>query len=91
METPPISLFLNDRGEVYDGWDNLLRQLATTPTLQQQLEQAGLLIRHAQRNSLYDAMRDRVIFPIRDANGHPVGLGGRILGKDPLYRSRALR
>ena len=68
------------------GWDNLLRQLATTPALQQQLEQAGLLIRHAQRNSLYDAMRDRVIFPIRDFRGRVIAFGGRVLNDDkPKY------
>ena len=35
---------------------------------------------------VFDRFRARVIFPIRDANGHPVGLGGRLLeGEGPKY------
>lgn len=68
------------------GWDNLLNQLATTPDLQQQLLGAGLLIRHEQRQSVYDGMRDRVIFPIRDFRGRVIAFGGRVLNDDkPKY------
>ena len=35
--------------------------------------------RQTGRGGVYDRFRERVIFPIRDANGSPVGLGGRIL------------
>jgi DNA primase len=36
----------------------------------------------------YDWFRDRVMFPIRDARGQPVGFGGRILPTSP-YKDRA--
>src|SRR5690606_31258647 len=32
----------------------------------------------------YDRFRDRVLFPIRDVRGHPVGIGGRVLPGSPL-------
>jgi len=38
------------------------------------------------RAGVYDKFRERVIFPIRDQNGHAVGLGGRLLqGEGPKY------
>ena len=38
------------------------------------------------RGGVYDKFRARVIFPIRDQNGHAVGLGGRLLeGDGPKY------
>ena len=65
------------------GWDQLVRQLATkrhvTP---QELLEVGLASPRQRGGGVYDRFRERVIFPIRDANGHPVGLGGRILGKE---------
>jgi DNA primase len=42
----------------------------------------GLASPRQRGGGVYDRFRERVIFPIRDASGHPVGLGGRILGKD---------
>jgi DNA primase len=36
--------------------------------------------RQGSRGGVYDRFRARVIFPIRDANAGPVGLGGRLLG-----------
>ncbi|MGH2466768.1 MAG: DNA primase, partial [Candidatus Limnocylindrales bacterium] len=33
----------------------------------------------ATRPGVYDVFRGRVMFPIRDASGHPTGFGGRIL------------
>ena len=65
------------------GWDQLVRQLATkrqvTP---QELLEVGLASPRQRGGGVYDRFRKRVIFPIRDASGHPVGLGGRILGKE---------
>jgi DNA primase len=65
------------------GWDQLVRQLASkrqvTP---QELLEVGLASPRQRGDGVYDRFRERVIFPIRDANGHAVGLGGRILGKE---------
>lgn len=68
------------------GWDNLLRHLGQAPEQRQRLLDAGLLIHNSQRQSDYDAMRDRVIFPIRDYRGRVIGFGGRVLNDDkPKY------
>ncbi len=65
------------------GWDTLARTLAAkrhvTPA---ELLEVGLASPRQRGGGTYDRFRERVIFPIRDANGHPVGLGGRILGKE---------
>ncbi|MDO8329538.1 MAG: DNA primase [Fluviicoccus sp.] len=61
------------------GWDNLLRALGNSPEEVALLLQAGLIIFNEQRNSHYDAMRERVIFPIRDFRGRIMAFGGRVL------------
>jgi DNA primase len=43
------------------------------------LARVGLVNRRDEGKGFYDRFRDRVMFPIRDARGHTVGLGGRIL------------
>lgn len=68
------------------GWDNLLQALASDARQRELLLQTGLLIRNEQRQSVYDAMRDRVIFPIRDFRGRVIAFGGRVLNDDkPKY------
>ncbi len=68
------------------GWDNLLQAQGQDAEQKQLLLQAGLLIHNEQRNSFYDAMRERVIFPIRDFRGRVIAFGGRVLGDDkPKY------
>ena len=65
------------------GWDTLVRQLgAKRQVSPQDLLEVGLASPRQRGGGVYDRFRERVIFPIRDANGHPVGLGGRILGKE---------
>ena len=63
------------------GWDTLARQLAAKRDVRpDELVEVGLAQpRQSSRGGVYDRFRERVIFPIRDGNGSPVGLGGRIL------------
>ena len=59
---------------------------ASSPSKRQvsagELLEVGLASPRQRGGGVYDRFRERVIFPIRDANGHAVGLGGRILGKE---------
>jgi DNA primase len=67
------------------GWDALIRQAGIPTDL---LEAAGLALRN-QSGRLNDSFRGRVLFPIMDAAGRAVGLGGRVLpGADgPKYKN----
>jgi DNA primase len=67
------------------GWDTLARQLAAKRQIRaDDLVEVGLAqTRQSARGGVYDRFRERVIFPIRDANGGAVGLGGRILAAAP--------
>jgi DNA primase len=64
------------------GWDTLARTLAAKRQVRaDELVEVGLAQpRQSARGGVYDRFRERVIFPIRDASGGAVGLGGRILG-----------
>ena len=65
------------------GWDQLTRQLALKRQVNPaELLDVGLASPRQRGGGVYDCFRERVIFPIRDQNGHAVGLGGRILGKE---------
>lgn len=68
------------------GWNNLINTLGSAPENQKHLLNAGLIIRHDNTGKLYDAMRDRVIFPIRDFRGRVIAFGGRVLTDEkPKY------
>jgi len=70
------------------GWDQMTRALATKRDVRpEELVEVGLASpRQSGRGGVYDKFRARVIFPIRDQNGHAVGLGGRLLeGEGPKY------
>ncbi len=43
------------------------------------LEAIGILARPAEGGSYYDRFKGRVLFSIRNAQGRPVGIGGRVL------------
>jgi len=47
------------------------------------LEKVGLIAKRQEGEGYYDRFRDRVIFPIRDVRGQPLGFGGRILPGSP--------
>jgi DNA primase len=51
-----------------------------------QLLEAGLLVKREDETRVRARFRNRVMFPISDAQGHPVGFGGRLLGPgEPKY------
>ncbi|MCE2406852.1 MAG: DNA primase [Pseudomonadales bacterium] len=56
-------------------------------TSEQLLIDADVLVNNAERNSIYDRYRNRLIFPIRNRQGNVVGFGGRVLDEDvePKY------
>jgi DNA primase len=68
-----------------EGWDTLVRQSGVPVD---QLVEAGLAFRN-QAGRWNDSFRARVLFPIFDAPGHPVGLGGRVLpgAGGPKYKN----
>jgi len=43
------------------------------------LEAVGVLARPTEGGNLYDRFKGRLLFSIRDAQGRPVGIGGRVL------------
>ncbi len=64
------------------GWDTMTRQLASKRQVAPgELVEVGLASPRQRGGGVYDRFRERVIFPIRDSNGHAVGLGGRILAR----------
>ncbi|MDF1596813.1 MAG: DNA primase [Acidimicrobiia bacterium] len=88
------------RGRGYDGevvdrfqigyspaetWDALVRYLSGKGVNEKTMLDAGLAARN-QRGGLRDWFRGRVMFPINDISGSPVGFGARLLdGEGPKY------
>ncbi len=90
-EAEPARRYLADRqisadsierfrlGYAPDRWDWLIKQALSTEITTKVLETVGLIIRKDGGGGHYDRFRGRVLFPIRDVQGRPVALGGRIL------------
>jgi DNA primase len=60
---------------IWDGLTSILKKKAIPMAL---AESAGLVL--AGNNGFYDRFRDRVMFPITDAQGRVAAFGGRIIG-----------
>jgi DNA primase len=70
-----------------DGWSELVKALKLPPAA---LADAGLAFVN-DRGSYTDFFRARLLFPIFDPRGQPVGAGGRMLpgGRPPKYKNTA--
>jgi DNA primase len=70
-------------GASLDDWDALKRHLMGIGFSESLLVTAGLCKR-AENGRVYDAFRNRLMFPIHDLNGRPIAFGARQLVKDAL-------
>jgi DNA primase len=68
-----------------DDWDLLVRDVGVPF---ERLQEVNLAILN-KRNRRQDVFRNRILFPIFDAQGDPVAFGGRVLpgGEGPKYRN----
>ena len=74
-------------GYAADGWDNLERGMAAQGFKPEELEAAGLVKRRGDSGGVYDLLRNRVVFPIRDSRRRPIAFGGRVMGEgEPKYQ-----
>ncbi|NMB54524.1 MAG: DNA primase [Leptolinea sp.] len=61
------------------GWDTLFTHFAERGYTQEDLKETGLLSENPEKERLYDRFRNRIMIPIRDAQGRMAGFGARIL------------
>ena len=62
-----------------DSWDALLNYLVARGVTGEDAFAAGL-VQQRDSGGHYDRFRNRLMFPIRDRDGHMVGFGGRAIG-----------
>lgn len=67
-------------GYSLDAWDGLLKIAKKKGYNQELLEEAGLVIKGA--NKIYDRFRGRMIFPIYNITGKTIAFGGRTLSNE---------
>lgn len=88
-EAGPARAYLRNRGYDVDiidewkigfagtDWDTLAKNLKTGGVDDRAMTDAGLA--RPGRHGLYDFFRGRLMFPIHDVRGDPVGFGGRVI------------
>jgi DNA primase len=64
-------------------WDWLAEQARVATWNLEVIEATGSVTRRPNGPGYYDRFRDRVLFSIRDGQGRPVGIGGRVLPGAP--------
>lgn len=72
-------------------WQWLINRGRTAGYSLELLEAAGFVSRSAGENRAFDRFRDRLIFPVHDAQGRPIAFGGRVLpGPGPTSDAKYL-
>lgn len=80
MSEPTIDRF--SLGFAADSWTQLCEAGGRSGLAVDVMVQAGLAVPR-QENGAYDRFRNRLMFPIADAQARTIALGGRALGDDP--------
>jgi DNA primase len=65
------------------GWDAMSQELLKRGARESDLVAGGLAVRRKEGQGVYDAFRNRLIFPITNASGRIVAFGGRALDDNP--------
>lgn len=68
-----------DLGFAPDDWDALARHLTEEEGFDRQDVLAVRLAKPNSRGGLLDTFRGRLVFPVKDVRGDPIGFGGRVL------------
>jgi DNA primase len=71
-------------GYALDAWEGLKSHLAGRGYTQDDLVTAGLLVRKEETGSTYDRFRNRLVIPIRDAQGRVIAFGARALNPNDV-------
>ena len=66
-------------GYAPDGWDRLLNHFSNQRISLTLIEKSGLILPRKNKSGYYDRFRNRIMFPIVDANMQVIGFGGRVL------------
>ncbi|MFA6255523.1 MAG: DNA primase [Patescibacteria group bacterium] len=69
-------------GYAPDSWDNLIKFLKSRRFSDSEIFLAGLSVKKERGSDFYDRFRDRLMFPINDLQGSPIGFSGRTLKVD---------
>lgn len=69
-------------GYSLDSWDALNIFLKKKGFSEEEIFLAGLTVKKEKGVGYYDRFRNRLMFPINDVHGNPVGFGGRVLKKE---------
>ena len=69
-----------------DSWDALTMAMTARGYSHRELLEAGLAKSRQKGSGIYDAFRNRLMFPVIDVRGSVIGFSGRILGEgEPKY------
>ncbi|MDO4627697.1 MAG: CHC2 zinc finger domain-containing protein [Planctomycetia bacterium] len=100
-ETHPARVYLSERGITPenvdkfqigfapDEWNWLERRASRKSGLLKDLNTTGYLGYSEERKSYYERFRGRLLFPIHDAQGRSVGIGGRVIPGVPTANESA--